>query len=86
MHSLKILPAFLVSILFFASNCLGHADHEKARFVSFDGIDIGKCDNPEKPCKTVSYAGLKSNKGDKILLSEGNYVIDDVDMLFEVIL
>jgi hypothetical protein len=46
-----------------------HADHEKARFVSFDGIDIGKCDNPEKPCKTVSYAGLKSNKGDKILLS-----------------
>jgi choice-of-anchor B domain-containing protein len=82
MRFLKTLPVFLLSILFFASNCLGHADHEKARFVAFDGIDIGKCDNPEKPCKTVSYAGLKSNKGDKILLSEGNYVVDDVDTLF----
>ena len=82
MRSLKTLPVFLLSILFLASNCLGHADHEKARFVAFDGIDIGTCDNPENPCKTVSYAGLKSNKGDKILLSEGNYVIDDVDTLF----
>ena len=82
MRSLKTLPVFLLSILFFSSNCLGHADHDKARFVSPDGNDIGKCDNPEKPCKTVSYAGLKSNKGDKILLSEGNYIIDDVDTLF----
>ncbi len=82
MSSIKLLSALIPSILFFSSNCLGHADHEKARFVSFDGIDIGKCENPKKPCKTVSYAGLKSNKGDKILLSEGNYVIDDVDTLF----
>ena len=86
MSSIKSLPALILSVLFFSNNCLGHADHEKARYVSFDGTDIGKCDNPEKPCKTVSYAGLKSNKGDKILLSEGNYVVDDVDMLFEVIL
>ena len=72
MSSIKSLSALFLSILFFSSNCLGHADHEKARFVSTEGKDVGKCDNPEKPCKTVSYAGLKSNKGDKILLSEGN--------------
>ena len=66
MSSIKLLSALFLSILFFSSNCLGHADHEKARYVSFDGIDIGKCENPENPCKTVSYAGLKSNKGDKI--------------------
>ena len=65
-----------------SSICLGHADHDKARFVSPDGYDIGKCDDPEKPCKTVSYAGLKSNKGDRILLAEGNYVVDEVDSLF----
>ena len=59
-----------------------HADHEKARFISPDGNDIGKCDDPENPCKTLSYAGLKSNKGDRILLSEGNYLIEDVDTLF----
>mgnify|MGYP006263818103 FL=1 len=58
-----------------------HADHEKARFVSPDGNDIGKCDDPENPCKTVSYAGLKSNKGDRILLAEGNYAVDNVDTL-----
>ena len=58
MSSFKSLSAL---ILFFSSNCLGHADHEKARFVAFDGIDIEKCDNPEKPCTTVSYAGLNEN-------------------------
>ena len=61
---------------------VSHADHEKVRFVSPDGNDIGKCDDPENPCKTVSYAGLKSNKGDRILLAEGNYAVDNVDTLF----
>ena len=32
--------------------------------------------------KQLSYAGLKSNKGDRILLAEGNYLVDDVDTLF----
>ena len=72
----------LFAIILSSSICLGHADHDKARFVSPDGYDIGKCDDPEKPCKTVSYAGLKSNKGDRILLAEGNYVVDEVDSLF----
>ena len=67
---------------FFSESSWSHADHEKARFISPDGNDIGKCDDPENPCKTVSYAGLNSNKGDKILLSEGNYIIDDIDTLF----
>ena len=82
---MKGLASFFVialGVIFISGNVFGHADHDKARFVSPDGSDIGKCDDPEKPCKTVSYAGLKSNKGDKILLSEGNYVIDDVDTLF----
>ena len=72
----------LFATIMSSSICLGHADHDKARFVSPDGYDIGKCDDPEKPCKTVSYAGLKSNKGDRILLAEGNYVVDEVDSLF----
>ncbi len=82
---MKGLTSFFVialGVIFISGNVFGHADHDKARFVSPDGSDIGKCDDAEKPCKTVSYAGLKSNKGDKILLSEGNYVIDDVDTLF----
>ena len=31
-----------------------HADHDKARYVSPDGDDAGKCDNPLSPCKSVS--------------------------------
>ncbi len=73
---------FILTSGFWSHYVFSHADHEKARFVSPDGIDIGKCDIPENPCKTIAYAGLKSNKGDKILLSEGNYVIDDIDTLF----
>ena len=82
MKGLKLIFVIALGFVFICGNVFGHADHDKARFVSPDGSDIGKCDDPEKPCKTVSYAGLKSNKGDKILLSEGNYVIDDVDTLF----
>ena len=78
--------SYLLLLLLFlgqwSSFAFSHADHDKARFVSPDGYDIGKCDDPEKPCKTVSYAGLKSNKGDRILLAEGNYVVDEVDSLF----
>lgn len=59
-----------------------HADHDKARYVSADGIDVGKCDDPTAPCKSVSYAGLQSNKGDRIKVAAGNYIIDDVDTLF----
>ncbi len=69
-------------MFFFSESSWSHADHEKARFISPDGNDIGKCDDPANPCKTVSYAGLKSNKGDRILLAEGNYAVDDVDTLF----
>ena len=82
---MKAVTSFFVialGVIFISGNVFGHADHDKARFVSPDGSDIGKCDDPEKPCKTVSYAGLKSNKGDKVLLSEGNYVVNDVDTLF----
>ena len=60
----------------------GHADHDKARFVSSSGVDSGKCDDASKPCKTITYAGLQSNKGDTIRLAGGNYKIEDVDTLF----
>ena len=65
-----------------ATYIFAHADHDKARYVSADGFDSGKCDNPAAPCKSVSYAGLQSNKGDRIKVAAGNYIIDDVDTLF----
>ena len=75
-----LIVGFMVS--FYSASVLAHADHDKARFVSADGLDVGKCDDAARPCKTVNYAGLQSNKGDTIRMAAGNYKIDDVDTLF----
>ena len=77
--------AFSLVLLVVASQSsfvYAHADHDKARFVSSSGVDSGKCDDASKPCKTITYAGLQSNKGDTIRLAAGNYKIEDVDTLF----
>ena len=74
-----LLPLVLI---FKSTDVFAHADHDKARYVATDGIDTGKCDNPLFPCKSFSYAGLQSNKGDRIRVAAGNYVVDDVDTLF----
>jgi choice-of-anchor B domain-containing protein len=79
----NIILLFLSIVLISKStDVFAHADHDKARYVSDDGIDVGKCDNASAPCKSVSYAGLQSNKGDRIRVASGNYVVDDVDTLF----
>ena len=83
--SVARLFAFPLALLVLATQSSfvhGHADHDKARFVSSSGSDSGKCDDASKPCKTITYAGLQSNKGDTIRLAAGNYKIEDVDTLF----
>ena len=75
-----LIAGFMAS--FYSVSGLTHADHDKARYVSADGMDVGKCDDPAQPCKTVNYAGLQSNKGDTIRMAAGNYKIEDVDTLF----
>jgi len=60
-----------------------HAEHDKARFVANMGIDQGSCDNRFRPCKTVTYAAQKANKGDTILVAQGQYIIESVqDLLY----
>lgn len=61
----------------------GHAEHDKARFVSSTGINTGVCNNRFRPCKTVSYAAQNANKGDSILVAQGEYVIEtEQDLLY----
>ena len=76
------LPLAFLMLTIQSSFVHGHADHDQARFVSSSGVDSGKCDDASKPCKTITYAGLQSNKGDTIRLAAGNYKIEDVDTLF----
>lgn len=80
---LQFCVLLVIALLCFKSvSAVGHAEHDKARYVSSTGIDSGKCDNPSEPCRSISYAGLQSNKGDRIRMAAGTYQVEDVDTLF----
>jgi choice-of-anchor B domain-containing protein len=62
---------------------LAHAEHDKARFVAPNGVDIGDCNNRFRPCKTVTYAAQNANKGDTVLVAQGQYTIEtEQDILY----
>lgn len=83
MHQLKLLSSLLfMALVLLAPGVFGHAEHDKERYVAADGLDDGRCDKKESPCKTISYAAKQAGKGDKILLAEGRYEITDVDSIF----
>ncbi len=74
----------LLSIILasFSAGVNAHSEHDKSRFVSPSGKDIGYCDNVLRPCKTIDYAVGQANKGDKILLASGQYDISSSEELF----
>ncbi|RYV02679.1 sodium:calcium exchanger [Shewanella sp. OPT22] len=61
---------------------LAHAEHDKARFVSTSGKNIGRCDNPLRPCETIAYAVKHANKGDRVLVSGGQYDFKNSEDVF----
>ncbi|WP_206484968.1 choice-of-anchor B family protein [Thalassotalea sp. G2M2-11] len=69
-------------LLLTAFCAFGHSEHDKARFVAPQGQDIGHCANVLRPCKTIRYAALKANKGDKVLVASGTYKIEHIEDLF----
>ena len=64
------------------ANVSAHSEHGKKRFVSSDGVDSGRCDNPLRPCKTIAYTVQRSNKGDKVLVSSGTYKLESTEEIF----
>ncbi|GLX77710.1 hypothetical protein tinsulaeT_10500 [Thalassotalea insulae] len=81
---MRTLTAYLTAGLLLLTSGLAfaHSEHDKARFVSPDGKDIGNCDNVLRPCKTIGYAALRANKGDKVLVAGGSYKIENTEELF----
>ena len=65
--------AIVLLLTLMSQGSVAHTDHDKARFVAADGQDTGKCDNRFRPCKTLAYAARQANKGDKLLVAEGEY-------------
>ncbi len=76
MNALHITLIVLL-LTFMKQAAQAHTDHDKARFVAENGIDTGNCDNRFRPCKTLTYAARQANKGDKILVAEGQYFFDN---------
>lgn len=67
----------------FANNyAIAHSEHDKSRFVSNQGEDIGLCDKVLRPCKTIAYAVKHANKGDRVLVAGGEYHLKDVEDIF----
>ncbi len=61
---------------------LAHAEHDKARFVAASGVDQGRCDNPVRACRSIAYAVKHANKGDKVLVADGQYAVSSAEDLF----
>ncbi len=68
---------FFLSTISFSSHA--HAEKDKARYVSPDGIDEGLCDNPLRPCKTMLYGISRAAKGDKLRLAAGDYHLESLE-------
>ncbi|MFT4926667.1 MAG: choice-of-anchor B domain-containing protein [Phenylobacterium sp.] len=66
----------------FSSNVLAHAEHDKPRYISEQGVDKGQCDEVKNPCKSLNYVAEHANKGDQVLVASGQYTINDADSLF----
>ena len=80
--------AYLIGIIMilaigYSQDIQAHAEHDKARFIAYDGKNEGSCKNRFRPCKTVTYAAQKANKGDMILVAQGEYIIQsEQDLLY----
>ena len=73
------MPLYFIFITMFylsSTNANAHAEHDKARFVSSKGKNTGDCSNRFRPCKTIEYARQFVQKGDKLLVAQGQYPIN----------
>jgi choice-of-anchor B domain-containing protein len=78
----KVIVSILLLMAIYSQDTTAHSEHDKGRFVSNDGTDSGRCDNRARPCKTILYAAQHANKGDKILIAEGRYRVNNDQELF----
>ena len=83
LRPLSIPSLLLTAPLWLHSPLLSaHAEHDRARFVAMNGVDVGRCDNPVRACRSIAYAVKHANKGDKVLVADGQYQVNSAEDLF----
>jgi choice-of-anchor B domain-containing protein len=80
----RFLPAIAVAASL-AANALAHSDLEKPLYVAPDGVDTGRCLDPETPCATIGYALTVVGKGGQIRVASGRYGVADVQDVFYLV-
>jgi choice-of-anchor B domain-containing protein len=81
----RLVGTIMILIMGYSQGAMAHADHDNARFVAIKGADTGFCNNRFRPCLTITYAAQQANKGDRILVAQGQYVIQSEQDLFYMI-
>ena len=82
MSTKSILISLVLASYFIPNSVNAHTEHDKARFVATNGVDKGNCNNPVRPCQSISYAVSQASKGDKVLVAGGQYEITSESELF----
>ena len=82
LFSLRILLVIATGI---CAQANAHTDHDKARFVAEKGTDAGDCKNRFRPCASIGYAAQQANKGDAVLVAQGNYELKEFADVFYLI-
>src|SRR5918994_1729461 len=65
------LAIILSGTLVFAA--LAHEGETPIHYVAENGEDVGACDQPSTPCRTIEYALTQAQKGDQVLVAAGSY-------------
>ena len=76
---LGVLALFLVGV------AGAHSDAQKPRYVAEYGVDQGRCDDPENPCRTIGYALSNAGKGGQVLVAAGAYEVSDANDVFYLV-
>lgn len=84
-----MLRRFCLSILCLAvvgqGEAFAHGQTDAPLYVAADGVDRGRCDQPEAPCRSISYALRFAGKGGRIRVAEGTYRMDSPEDLFHIV-
>ena len=57
-----IRVAIIAGCVMFTQATLGHGDEDLPRHVAEQGVDVGDCTLPVRPCRTIQYATAVARK------------------------
>ena len=74
----------VLALVTLARQAGAHAEHDIPRYVSPSGKDVGRCELPVRPCRTIQYAASIAGKGNQVLVAGGAYEIRGAEDIFHL--